>query len=274
MTITEWKKIMTDDFIANETIKSAYGLVPGKTFEEQFSKVSIESIFFYVVAACLFFAERFFAKKEEAINDRLDNMRPHQVKWYINKIKDYQHGYSLPEDSDRYVTIDEDAKIIKHCAIVEAQGLIIKIAGDEGSGPVPISNEILENITEYINRIKDAGVHFVVESRQADSFKCDLLIHYDPLILDSNGCRLDGETDTPVQEAIQSYISAMSFNGMYSNMALIDAVQKVEGVKIAQLTSAKVKFGLSSNYEDIVSIYTPDAGYMNLEEINLTFRPY
>ncbi len=55
--IAEIKKTMTDGFVTNEEAKARYGLDTSKTFDEQFSKVSIESILYYVVASAIYILE-------------------------------------------------------------------------------------------------------------------------------------------------------------------------------------------------------------------------
>jgi len=58
--IADIKKEMTGYFIANETVIGLYGLDRSKSFEDQFSKVSLESILFYVVAVAIWSLEVLF----------------------------------------------------------------------------------------------------------------------------------------------------------------------------------------------------------------------
>ena len=50
-TIREIKDEITSTFISQEPIRTAYGLDPTKSFDKQFSPVSVESVMFYVVAS-------------------------------------------------------------------------------------------------------------------------------------------------------------------------------------------------------------------------------
>lgn len=52
-TITEIKKSMTDRFMSDATILERYGLKAGDSFDAKFSKVSIENILFFTVAAVI-----------------------------------------------------------------------------------------------------------------------------------------------------------------------------------------------------------------------------
>jgi hypothetical protein len=131
----------------------------------------------------------------------------------------------------------------------------------------------LNSLAAYIARIKDAGVVYSLQSRPADLFRCELLLHYDPLVLSSEGKRLDFTNDTPVQEAIINYLRSLPFNGEYTNMSLVDSLQAVEGLKVVQLQHAFSKYGFNP-YVEIVSRFIPDAGYMRLDEAVITFLPY
>ena len=59
-TIAEIKRTMTDAFMANATLREAYGLAEGDTFEGSFSAVSLENILFFIVAACCHVMEALF----------------------------------------------------------------------------------------------------------------------------------------------------------------------------------------------------------------------
>ena len=41
MTVAEFKRLMTDSYIGDDTIIETYGLSPDLTFEDQFSAVSL-----------------------------------------------------------------------------------------------------------------------------------------------------------------------------------------------------------------------------------------
>ena len=76
-------------------------------------------------------------------------------------------------------------------------------------------------LAAYLAEIKDAGVRINLVNREADTFNCSVDIYYNPMLLPEN-VRRDCEA------AIRSYIANLPFNGEYTNMALIDALQAVE----------------------------------------------
>ena len=97
------------------------------------------------------------------------------------------------------------------------------VATDNNGVPERISVDDRVLIQSYCERVFDAGFHFEILSNDADSFKCELLVKYDPLVLNKSGQRLDGGNDTPVIEAINSYFRSFPFDSEYSNMALTEA---------------------------------------------------
>ena len=260
-TITEIKKEITDLFIQNPDIITTYDLQPNQTFEQQFSKAGVESILFYNQAYSINVLEQIIDSYREEIESIIANLKPHSRLWYINMVlafQDSEDGEQLLPDSDQYEVIDPEKRIVKFCSIVERQGyLFIKVAKEDDNGsPTPLTDLQMARLTGYINRIKDAGVHFEVASRPADLFRVNVLIHYDAVM---------GLQEQTVKDAINAYLKSMPFDGVYSNMALTDALQMVPNIKVAQIRSAAAQYG-DNQWQEIVSLYTPDAGYMALYE--------
>ena len=256
------------------TRKAYPDINPAKEFDEQFSILSVESLLFYAMAYCMMLLEKIFNDRTAELEAKFTSLRPHTIGWYVAKIKAFQYNVTLPIDTDVYPTINEEKQIVKYCSATTTQGVLnIKIAGADNSGrPVKLSDSsseyplALKMITAYINRVKDAGVHFVLSSGEADKFSCKLLVHYDPL---------HNITVKTIKDNITKYLSSMPFDGVYSNMALIDTLQAVEGVKVAEVISSEASYG-SNSPVNIVSLYRPDAGYMELDDAKtqITLEPY
>ena len=65
----------------------------------------------------------------------------------------------------------------------------------------------------------------------------------------------------------------MPFDGIYSNMALIDAIQKVDGVRVAEVLESSASYG-SNPSKKIISTYSPNSGYMTIVKDIIELRPY
>lgn len=275
MTTAEWKRKITGEWMSLSATRKAYpDINPAKEFDEQFSILSVESLLFYAMAYCMMLLEKIFNDRTAELEAKFTSLRPHTIGWYVAKIKAFQYNVTLPIDTDVYPTINEEKQIVKYCSVTTTRGVLnIKIAGADSSGrPVRLSDSsseypmVLKKITAYINRVKDAGVHFVLSSGEADKFSCQLLVHYDPL---------HNVTIQTIKENIKRYLSSMPFDGVYSNMALVDTLQAVEGIKVAEVISSEASYG-SNPPVNIVSLYRPDAGYMELDEgkTQITLEPY
>ncbi len=273
--ISEIKRGMTDVFVQNATIAELYGLQEGKTFDEQFSKVSLESILFYVVAFGIFALEKIFDTHRAEVNQIIENILPHRPKWYRDKALNFLVDMDLIEDTDRYDTGEmtdgqiEEKRIVKYATAIEEPGssvLVIKIAtGEPGAlEPLPGGSGIeatgqAGQFVAYINEIRDAGVRWNLVNLPGDEFKCELDIYYSPLLN-------SGDVERSAKTAIQNYITGLPFNGEFSNMALVDAVQQVEGVQIVEFKSAQKGI----DYIDAKCV--PTAGYFTYAEDNINLN--
>lgn len=275
-TIQEIKQGMTDAFLANETVINLYDLVPGKTFEEQFSTVSLESILFYIVAVAVWTLETLFDRHKQEVTELIDELKPHTRNWYRNKALAFQFGQPLIPDTDTYDNAGltpEDItarQVVKYAAIVEVAAVVfVKVAGGEEGNRKPLSGEECTALKAYFKEVKDAGVALTVVNREADRFGIDIDIYYNPQIFNGNLERLDG-TGTTVHNMITDFVENLQFNGEYRNSALINALSAVEGVELVDLHAA------TANGSPITARCTPESGYFSVspEEMNIKAIAY
>lgn len=256
---------MTDAWMGDEDVKSAYAIEPTDTFENRFKKPHIENVLFFAIAYALHIFERLFDTKRDELTAYVDAMRPHTKEWYIKIMKQYQHGDIFDETAGRYPVIDESKQVIKYCSLSTDSSNIIdfKIAADNNGNPEPIPEGTIFAIKSYLERVKDAGVRFRIFSNQPDQFRCTIDIVYDPTILNIDGGKVGDSGSKPVVDAIRGYFKSFPFDSVYSNMALTDVIQQVPGVRIVQIIKSEAKKELENeDWEEIPSTYNPRAGYM------------
>lgn len=279
--LSEIKLQITDEWINNETIQEKYTLVSGQTFEQQFSKVSVENILFSVIAFAIWFFEKLIDQNQSEINDQIANSRIHTLNWYREKALAFMFGYELNE-IDIYDTTgltDEQiasAKIIANAAPVKMQGsLRLKVVKRVGNELAPLSPAELNAFESYMNSVTDAGTYVIPTTNVADDLKLTLDIYYNDQILAGDGSRLDGTANTPVLDAIKDYLKSLRFNGAYTGTDLQEEIKTVEGVNKLKIVSAWSKYG-SYDYDSTINpnaglineIRIADAGYMKLDEAN------
>lgn len=275
-TIEEIKAGMTTDFMRNTDVARAYGFEPGAAFSAHFSKVSVESLLFYIVACATWVLEALFDRHKSDVEAQIEAIIPHRPKWYRDKVLAFMKGKTLIADTDRYDTEGmseseiEGARVVKFAAATEnadASILTIKVAGEGDTGRAPLDGETEGQLGAYIAEIKDAGVRVNLVNQSADAFNCAVDIYYDAMLLPEN-------VQAACSAAVVDYIENLPFNGEYTNMALVDCLQAVDGVKIVELQSSEVKISGEATPTKINARHTPASGYFKAGTITINMTPY
>lgn len=275
-TIDQIKESIATDFMRNADVARAYGFTPCDNFGAHFSRVSVESVLFYVFACAAWTLEKLFDTYRQEVNAQIDAMIPHRPKWYRDKVLAFMKDRTLIPDTDRYDTsamtpeqIDA-ARVVKHAVATEsadASLLTIKVAGEKGGKRSPLDAATEAQLAAYIAEIKDAGVRTALVNIAPDRFNCKLDIYFDPMLL-------AGNVESECRTTIKNYIENLPFNGEYTNMALVDKLQKIEGVRIVEFREATTS---AANQQVTVTIdarHTPAAGYYEMGDVALTMKVY
>lgn len=278
-TITQIKTSITAEFVASENIQSYYQLDSSKTFDEQFSIVSFESILFGIFAIAIFVLESLFDTHKTELETLVATKKPHSEKWYRQKALDFQYGFDLLPDSDLFdnTGFTDDtitaSKIIKYAAVKQAETesvLVLKIATETDGELTPISETQQEAFSQYISEISDAGVAIRTINYLPDILKLTMRIYRDSLVLDENGVsRIDGTKH--VELAISQYLKQLPFNG---ELVLFDLQEFIKnnaaGVVIPEIVKAETKWidvALDDygSFENINVRKIPVSGYFKIE---------
>lgn len=262
-TVNEIKASMTTQFMASTTLAARYGFTLGASFDDTFSKVSIESIKYYIIAVAHFTLESIFDALKLFVNTQLAALKPHSARWYRDKTLGFMLDMTLVPDEDYYDTSGmsdsqiDAAKVVKYAAAKEATDssyLTIKVAGETGGVRSKLSDDVAGQVAAYIDEFRDMGVKIDLVNQDPDIFNCELDIYFDPILLS------DTVKDN-VSAALTSYIQNLTFNGEYTNQSLVDALQKLDGVRIAELKWAKSRDVNSTVFDLINAKKTPISGY-------------
>lgn len=242
------------------------------------SKVAIWKIIFYAVAYAVFVIDSLFDLFRVETDEKIKLLKPGTLMWYADKIKTFEYGETLAFESDYYnngALTDaevEAKKIIQYSAAIEQQfsngryGVRIKVAGESGGELVQLDTAQVGGLAaarEFVKRFKYAGVYVETTSDDADYLKLSLRVYYDALVLNSAGQRLDGTSNTPLQDAIDDHLKNLPFNGRFNLTSLVDAMQAVQGVVDPRILSAQTKYA-ALPYTDVVDEMIPDAGYLKI----------
>ncbi len=269
---------MTSEFISNTYIQSIYGLTLGRTFEEEFSKVSLENLLFDIISFCVFVHEQIVSKNAE-------NSRPQNIPNFILTVLNFRDGLDLKWKGEQFqydlsgVTDAEERKIIDRCAVLESNDgeLVVKVATDNDGVLFPITTEQLTRLEFYLSQMKVPGVSIRMINKVADTLKATLDVYVDPLMIDlNNGKQLNVSGDVyPVKDAIKDYLSNLEFNGAFVKNYMIRNIEQKDGIKMVDVNLLQHSFD-SLPFVDIDSFKIPESGYFDLDDTNLTitYLPY
>ena len=274
--ITEIKTEIAREFMRNESAAELYGFALGSEFGDVFGAASVENILLYVWAVCAWTVEQLVSRHKEEVTAELEELIAHRPKWYRDKVLRFMAGKELEPDSDTYDTTGMSegdiaaARVVKHAVAMESKDaslLTIKVAGESGGVRKPLAAEQEKQLKAYINEIKDAGVRTALVNMEADTFGCTVDVYYNAM--------LEPDTvQTACRDVICDYIENLPFNGEYTNMALVDRLQIVEGVKIVELRESTAKAANESTTTQINARLTPAAGYFKPGSININMIAY
>lgn len=279
--IREIKTEITTRFMDNTTLSTAYGFSKGSGFEIEFSLLSIENILFDVLAYSIFTLQKLFNQHIIEVTKQIYEQKIGSLRWYRNKALDFQYGFDLITDSDKFNNTNanedqiNDSKIVKYSAVTEAVDearVIVKIAGESNNVLSPINAEQQTAFEAYIREIRFAGTIVTVINFRPDRLYLDITIYRDPLVLLPDGTSiLNG--NKPVEDALLEYMKELPFNGELILQNLVDKLQQVEGVTIIDILNVQSSWidAETNDYgvpEPIDVKKIPESGYFEIVNFN------
>ena len=120
-----------------------------------------------------------------------------------------------------------------------------------------------------MNALKFAGVKLAVSSLDSDDLKLRLRIWRNRLTMPK-----DDEAKKAVENAVVNYLDNIRYGGRFNKTRLMDAVQMVQGIEDVTIESCvfEAHDGDSTTTELNVQNYSPIAGHINLEELEVVYE--
>lgn len=244
-TVNEIQTAIQADFISNPTLQEVYGFDPDATFKDQFSDVSLEAILIYIVSVAIWSMEKIMDNTKNEISTRIETNVLCSIPWYHALCLNFQLGHALEfnENTFRFTYLKEEqsARIIKYAAVrqLETEGVTkLRIYVSKAGKAALTASEKLA-FTRYIHEAGAAGTHFEIVSEAPSPLGFTLQISYNPMVMDTEGIRLDGG-GKPVEEAITGYLDTIKYGGVFNRTKLVDAVQRTDGVTDVILTDVRI----------------------------------
>jgi hypothetical protein len=266
--ITEIKKQITDRWIAEPAVQKAYDLNDKKSFNEQFSSVSLESVLFGAFATAVWIFESLLDRHKKEVQDYIALSRPHTKQWYSALAKSYLHGFVFNTDTGEWETAGKSQEMIDAAQIVKfaicqnngAGALIIRVAKRDGDTYENLSDPEMNGLRSYLKSVADAGIYLSVTNAGAELLYITAHIYYNQTIINSHGERIDGTALTPVKDAINIYLSGLDGGGNFILTDLLNAIRSVEGVTTLYFTQILIDGSVSPQ------IYAPKKGYIRFND--------
>ncbi|KIA86578.1 hypothetical protein [Flavobacterium sp. AED] len=274
----EIKTYITTAFINNAYVIALYSLVPGQTFEQQFSKVSLENNIFSILAFVISFHEKI-------VETNANNSRPQNQPNFRQAILDYHDGLDLvwKDGSFQYdltnISDAEARKIIDRCAVLESDDgeLVVKIATDNNGVLEPLTAEQKIRVEAYIKKKKVPGIRVRLINQNADLLKAVLTVYVNPLTIDVvTGRLLSSTTEVyPIKDAIKLYLANLEFDGAFVKDFFRTTLKDAEGIELVVIDQMKSKFA-AFPFIDMGEWKIPEAGYFKINDADLTinYLPY
>lgn len=253
-TIREIKAAMTQQFMSDPTIVEMYGFTEGAVFEDTFSAVSLESIWFSIVASAIYVLETLFDLFRADVDKKISGAVVASIPWYHKIALEFQYGDSLVFDEATqgfvYPVVDTTKQLVKFAACRDmGGGVYVLVSGADSSGdPVALSSDVLSAFESYLRERKPAGVILSVDSLNPDLVRSVMTVQYDPQVLTPDGELITDPSVKPVEDAVNAYLKGIVYGGVLNKTKLVDAVQGARGVIDVVLTSVSVKPANGSNY--------------------------
>lgn len=284
MSINDFKDKIAQEFMSSSDVKRLYKLTGNESFNERFPSVSIEGVFIYLWAVGAWIISQMFLKHRKDVEVNLENLKPHNLRWYVSKAKKYQHGDTLPVDEnglvndDQYETIDVKKQIIKYAVAQEVDSsLLIKTAkyqNENDSTPIKLNEAELAGLKNYIAEIKDAGVPISIISNDADLLSLTITIYYDPMALTiHDNVLIDADGNDVIRLAVEHTIENLPFNGALKKSDIIDSINQLKGIAVVDITDMKLQ-ATGEIEENIIGYCTPKSGYVKIKSLSMNIKPY
>lgn len=241
------------------------------------SKVSVWKLLVYIVSFAIFMHELIVEKNAE-------NSRPHTKRWYREQALAYMDGHELiwKDGQFKYDTSGmseaqiAESKPVTHVAITEAANgvLIVKTATFQSGGTGPLSPAVHGRFMSYMGQIKDAGNRLQYINQAADDLRVSLRVWVDDLIIDlETGESLITPGTFPVNDACKAYLNQLEFNGAFVKTFLVDAIQKVNGVKIPKIETLEHRT-LANPFELVEEYILPFSGHFRYDVVEVEYRGF
>lgn len=253
---------LTNTFMNNAVASELFGFKIGAGFDDEFSRVSLIRLLFYIVSYVIALKETKLQEWKDAVQAVAAETHYGTASWWIAKAKAWQEGAGLAiiDGKVDYPTLQPEKRVITAASVtVNGRVLNLKVAKGEAGNLQGLSAEQLSSFTGYVEAIKPLGIKVNCISGTANVLRLYGEVRY-------KGERLQAEIERLVIAALNDMLQNIEFNGTIYTSKIVQTIMNVDGVASVYISRYTIDNRLWS--DSVV----PDNGYAVLNATNLTFR--
>lgn len=269
--IAEIKESITTAFMANEDAQRVYGFKAGARFSDHFGRLSVENVLMYIVAVCCHVVEGLMDNHRKEVEEKLESRLPHRLRWYRDRVLEFMLDKEPDGESGKYDTSGmsedeiEQARVVKYAAVTERADdgtLLIKVAGENGTGRCPLVDDVEKQVKAYIGEIKDAGVKIELVNQEPGLLMVEIDVYY-------NAMYREADLKAACESVVKEYVENLDFDGVMYLTELSDALRGIAGVKTVKILEASVAEISSEEIVSVDAYARPVAGYYKIDTENV-----
>jgi hypothetical protein len=203
------------------------------------SRRAIWRLFAYVQASAILLLEQIIDVFKAENDLKISKAIPATASWLNAKVFEFQYSATNPQIvqlvnfAPVYPVIDPSLRLISRCSVVTtlSNQVILKVAKQEP--PIALTSTELNSLQSYINQIGIIGVNYNCQSLTSDKLYIDAEVYF------------DGQYSTVISgtviNAINTFLSNLSFNGILKVSDIELAIRNVVGVNDVLLKNVKMR---------------------------------
>jgi hypothetical protein len=237
-TITQIADTLKASFVADSELANRYGLDQTKSYDEQFSRASIEGIIIYVIASAIRTLELICDTFRTDVDTLLRSQYLTSLRYYHDKALSYQHGDALSYNSTTYqvvyAAIDASKQVVKYAAVKSVEPTTARSYIDikvSGVNKTPLTTAQLDAFKAYMAQVGAAGTRYVIASDTPRECYFHIDVKYDPVVIQNTtaGRAL-------LVSAIADYLNNLDYGGLVIMSDLTAKLSALSGVKAVYIS--------------------------------------
>lgn len=207
------------------------------------SQVAIWRLWAFITAVVINLFEQLQDAFKVEIQEIAKTIVPGTPAWLRQKALEFQYSETSPQNLvlvdlvPTYPVLNESLRIITRASVTESTNLTANVKVAKNNPPEPLSLLEENALIDYLQTIRFAGTSINVVNLQPDRLYINASVYYDG----AYSSVIEDNVKNALREYLKNLSSFENFDGVIRNSAIVDTIQKIEGVIDVQLNQAKAR---------------------------------